>query len=215
MAIVFIKAIGGGFASKRTRKIRVFSNRREIFGAAATGAIGRFKGRAARKPKPPTPSKAKKRPKPKPGVKLPGRTLRQDYKGPFKRFLERLDARGPNELLRAVAVMRIVLLDYPDQPTRDVSIFLGRMKRKTAEKITQAEVLRRARGRWGRVQPVWVFIAALKGGSAATDETRQEIAATDSIARKGLIAGAAKRAKPPKFKGRKKQKGRKRGKRKT
>ncbi len=160
-------------AKKRAKKVRV------------------KKAKAARK-------KARKVPKLK-ELKSRGRDIRQlpklglarDYRSGFKPFLERVDKRVRGKH-RAYAIVRVVLLDYADTPTRDLSIFLGSKTAKELKQLTNRQILDLAPGRWGRLGPdsQVLFIATLKGSARLIkkDPIRSKIARTNRRAKAALAA---------------------------
>ena len=145
--------------------------------------------------------------KPKKELKSRGRDIRQkprlglarDYRSGFKPFLERVDKRTRGKH-RSYAIVRVVLLDYADSPTRDLSIFLGEKTTKELSQLTNRQILSRAPGRWGRLgsDSEVLFIAKLKGGRLRgtrkkPDKVRSRIAKTNKRARASIKAANVRR----------------------
>ena len=124
--------------------------------------------------------------------------LSRDYRSGFKPFLERVDKRKGR--FRTYAIVRVVLLDYPDSPTRDLSVFLGSRTSTEAKAFSNREILNRAPQRWGALgdDSKVLFIARLKGGKfggprGKPDKVRSRIAKRNPRARKSIAAANIKR----------------------
>lgn len=129
----------------------------------------------------------------------PRLAIARDYRSGFKPFLERVDKRTRGKH-RAYAIVRVILLDYADSPTRDLSIFLGEKSTKELKALTNRQILNRAPGRWGRLGPdsEILFIAKLKGGRLRgtrkkPDKIRSKIAKKNKRARASIKAANIRR----------------------